>query len=108
MNGFEDVVTAYVFPTKFDLIFGRSWLKQTKPIPIWANDTWYLKNGYIELKPCVNQKQIDQSGLNYLISHKQANKSIKKGAESFLPYIKLMDENASERNPRLQDDKYWD
>ncbi|OBZ81574.1 hypothetical protein A0J61_10377 [Choanephora cucurbitarum] len=45
LNGFKDTVMAYVFPTKFDLILGRAWLKQAKPMPNWATDTWYLKNG---------------------------------------------------------------
>ena len=108
LNGFKDTVMAYVFPTKFDLILGRSWLKQAKPMPNWTTDTWYLKNGSIELKPCVNQKYFDQSKLNYLISHKQANRSIKKGATSFLLYIKPLNNDNSDRNPQLQDDKYWD
>ncbi|OBZ81557.1 Transposon Tf2-9 polyprotein, partial [Choanephora cucurbitarum] len=89
LNGYDDLVTAYVFPTKFDLILGRSWLK------------------HIELKPCVNSKSVDYTKLNYLISHKQANKSIKKGADSFLLYIKPTSDQV-DKNPQLQNDSYWD
>ncbi|KAI8878518.1 hypothetical protein K501DRAFT_142442, partial [Backusella circina FSU 941] len=42
LNGYHDVantthdtVTAFVSPTKFDLILGRSWLQQTQPVPDW-------------------------------------------------------------------------
>jgi hypothetical protein len=110
LNGFQDKVTAYVFDTKFDLILGRSWLKQTQPLPDWATDTWYLKNGSIKLKPCVNTKQSHHiPNLNYLISHKQADRCIKKGAESFLLYITSNTSNQEQdKNPKLQSDTYWD
>jgi hypothetical protein len=35
-------ITAYVFPTKFDLILGRTWLKQCNPKPDWFTDSWTL------------------------------------------------------------------
>jgi hypothetical protein len=105
LNGMVAMVTAFVFPTKFDLILGRSWLKQAQPLPDWSTDTWYLKNGSIKLKPCINAQKQTLPKLNYLISHKQADRYMKKGAESFLFYIKANQEELV-RNPGLQDDSY--
>jgi hypothetical protein len=109
LNGFKDKVTAYVFDTKFDLILGRAWLKQTQPLPDWTTDTWYLKNGSIKLKPCRNKRQSVTPNLNYLISHKQADRYMKKGADSFLFYIKSKDNELDfHKNPKLQTTAYWD
>lgn len=82
LNGFQNKVSAYVFPAKFDLILGRACLKQTKPIPYWSTDLCYLKNGSIKLKPYINNSSHSQNStpaLNYLISHRQASRYIKKG-----------------------------
>ncbi|KAG1039496.1 hypothetical protein G6F43_012491 [Rhizopus delemar] len=35
LNGIRCPVQAYVFPTKFDVILGRSWLKMMSPEPDW-------------------------------------------------------------------------
>jgi hypothetical protein len=107
LNGMAATITAFVFPTKFDLILGRSWLKQTQPLPDWSTDTWYLNNGSIKLKPCANAKKQTLPKLNYLISHKQADRYLKKGAEGFLFYIQANQDKLA-RNPGLQDDSYWD
>ncbi|KAG0862208.1 hypothetical protein G6F16_012703 [Rhizopus arrhizus] len=42
LNGFHCSIQAYVFPTKFDLILGRSWLTMIKPKPDWSSDTWLI------------------------------------------------------------------
>ncbi|KAG2228675.1 hypothetical protein INT48_003604, partial [Thamnidium elegans] len=110
LNGVCNKITAFVFPTKFDLILGRSWLKQAQPSPDWENDTWYLNNGRVKLQPCTNIKKHSHSlpKLSYLISHKQADRLIKKGGESFLFFIKSNDENDKYTNPKLQTADYWD
>lgn len=110
LNGVHDKITAFVFPTKFDLILGRSWLKQAQPSPDWENDTWYLNNGRVKLQPCTNIKKHSHSlpKLNYLISHKQADRIIKKGGESFLFFLKSNDEDNKYTNPRQQTADYWD
>ena len=40
----EELISAYVFDTKFDIILGRKWLKETMPKPDWMEDTWQLKH----------------------------------------------------------------
>lgn len=48
-------VSAYVFPSKFDLILGRTWLKQCKPTPNWFDDSWSLplvSGGSTVIFPC--------------------------------------------------------
>lgn len=42
LGDYSGHVSAYVFPTKFDLILGRTWLKQCKPTPNWFDDSWTL------------------------------------------------------------------
>lgn len=92
LNGFQDQVTAYVFDTKFDLILGRSWLKQTQLVPNWDTDIWYLPKGSIKLKPMTRYTHSNLPKLNYIISHQQAKRYINKGADSFLFYVKDNDE----------------
>ena len=111
LNGVQEKINAFIFPTKFDLILGRSWLKQAQPSPDWENDTWYLNNGRVKLQPCTNIKKNSHTSipkLSYLISHKQADRLIKKGGESFLFFIKSNDEDDKYKNPKLQTSDYWD
>ncbi|KAG0776882.1 hypothetical protein G6F62_013237 [Rhizopus arrhizus] len=117
LNGFHCSIQAYVFPTKFDLILGRSWLTMIKPKPDWSSDTWLIpdKNNSVKLSPCnistVTKSTITRPQINYLISHKQVQRAIKQGAQSFLlhmkhPYIDnacLVDSVAS-----LASGTYWD
>ncbi|OAD79027.1 hypothetical protein PHYBLDRAFT_74084 [Phycomyces blakesleeanus NRRL 1555(-)] len=42
LNGYTDSVDAFIFPTKFDLILGRTWLQTAKPVPDWHRDNWSL------------------------------------------------------------------
>ncbi|KAG1278060.1 hypothetical protein G6F66_012149 [Rhizopus arrhizus] len=117
LNGFHCSIQAYVFPTKFDLILGRSWLTMIKPKPDWSSDTWIIpdKNNSVKLSPCnistVTKSTITRPQINYLISHKQVQRVIKQGAQSFLLYMKhpyidnacLVDSVAS-----LASGTYWD
>ena len=110
-NGVQNKIAAFVFPTKFDLILGRSWLKQAQPTPDWENDTWYLNNGRVKLQPCTNIKKHSHSPipkLSYLISHKQADRLIKKGGESFLFFIKSNNEDDKFKNPKLHNCLGWE
>ena len=65
-------VFAYMLDTKFDLILGRDWIKQIKPVPNWDQDMWIITNN--------NHQYILRSKFNclihdltYLISHHQVN-----------------------------------
>lgn len=117
LNGFHCSIQAYVFPTKFDLILGRSWFTMINPKPDWSSDTWHIphKNNPVKLSPCnistVTKSIITRPHINYLLSHKQAQRIIKQGAQSFLLYTKhpyvddacLVDSVAS-----LASGTYWD
>lgn len=116
LNGYETTILAYVFPTKFDLILGRSWLKQEEPTPDWANDIWIINKGSIELKPNIhytNKKHSSLtsiSDLSYLISHKQADRYMKKGADSFLLCIQdsVIEKCMATTSEEGDDTDYWD
>ncbi|KAG2190798.1 hypothetical protein INT47_010345, partial [Mucor saturninus] len=89
LSGYTDTIDAYVFPTKFDLILGRTWLQQARPIPDWQTDTWYLHRNGVEfvLQPQCPRKVKPQ--LNYLVSAKQVQKLVgKEEAACFLLHIK--------------------
>lgn len=84
-------VTAYVFPTKFDLILGRSWLKEHSPRPVWATDSYLLgqEPHVVEIKPVLSTaKSHVAPELNYLITHKQADRELKHGGTGCLLLIK--------------------
>ncbi|KAG2191851.1 hypothetical protein INT47_002866, partial [Mucor saturninus] len=89
INGYTDTIEAYVFPMKFDLILGRTWLQQANPVPDWFNDSWKLcRNGKEFIIEPHNIRPSTQH-LNYLVSHKQVEKIMKKTeADSFLLYVK--------------------
>ncbi|KAG2208645.1 hypothetical protein INT47_007743 [Mucor saturninus] len=93
LNGYSSTITAYVFPIKFDLILGRSWLKQENPTTNWDTDIWSINQGSTLLKPQKNTYHNHSpltsiSDLSYLISHKQADRFLKKGANGFLLCIR--------------------
>jgi hypothetical protein len=55
LGNYTTRISAYVFPSKFDLILGRTWLQQCKPIPDWFTDSWKLplgNNRYTTIHPC--------------------------------------------------------
>ncbi|KAG2195271.1 hypothetical protein INT47_005046 [Mucor saturninus] len=114
LNGYLNEITAYVFATKFDLILGRSWLKQVRPTPDWLTDSWYLNNGRVRLEPLPQSSKLRETPkLNYLISHKQADRFIKKGGDGFLLFIQPVDTHmelhtATTTTAHNQDDTYWD
>lgn len=54
-GNFTDQVTAFVFPTKFDLILGRTWLQRCNPKPDWFTDSWTLPlpdGTFTTIQPC--------------------------------------------------------
>ena len=109
VNGFTGTVAAYVFPTKFDLILGRAWLKEVNPQPDWATDCWtiYDNGNKIKLVPCNDDRNTTSAHprLSYLISHKQADRSLKQGGEGFLMYLNTTELN--DKKSILVEDKYW-
>ncbi|KAG2190800.1 hypothetical protein INT47_010409, partial [Mucor saturninus] len=89
LNGYQDTVEAFVFPMKFDMILGRTWLQQAKPVPDWNTDSWTLRQADKTFSLMPHTTQTTPSCLNYLISHKQASKLTgKDGTDSFLLYMK--------------------
>ena len=96
-------VTAYVFPTKFDLILGRTWLKEHNPLPLWESDSYILgkQSDSVQINPVyvINSKAPQ---LNYLITHKQADRELKKGGSGCLLYIKDVYEGTSSVNGATQ------
>lgn len=101
LGGYDCQVSAFVFPTKFDLILGRTWLKEHSPKPNWNSESWTLGNGNnsIRLMPIhATGNNLDNfvSGddaptprpkLNYLISKKQVNNCLRDGGSGFLLYM---------------------
>lgn len=60
----QEIVNAFVFESKFDVILGRNWLKERGPIPNWFDDTWVLSSssgGNITLHPVITQKHTIQN-----------------------------------------------
>lgn len=62
LGDYTDMIEAYVFDTKFDIILGQSWLTQVLPIPDFFSHTWKI--------PLYNKKQ------NYTIIHPYNDKVI--------------------------------
>ena len=55
LGNFTDQITAFVFPTKFDLILGRTWLQRCNPKPDWFTDSWTLSlpdGSVTTIRPC--------------------------------------------------------
>ncbi|KAG1085177.1 hypothetical protein G6F42_021497 [Rhizopus arrhizus] len=85
LQGHTSAMSAFVFDTKFDVILGRSWLKEHKPVADWFDDTWTLSccgSGKTIISPtsssCVASALNQQPPeLNYLVSHLQAEKILK-------------------------------
>ena len=91
LGGYKDQITAYIFPNKFGVILGRSWLKQSNATPDWITDTWTVNQHGMNVQLSPNNYSTDNytPQLNYLISHKQAERLIKKHhADSYLVHIK--------------------
>ena len=91
LGGYKDRITAYVFPNKFGIILGRSWLKQSRATPDWLTDTWNVTQHGMNIQLTPNNHGTDQDApqLNYLVSPKQAERLIKKHhANSYLIHIK--------------------
>ncbi|KAG2190788.1 hypothetical protein INT47_000170 [Mucor saturninus] len=97
LNGYADTVDAFVFPTKFDLILGRTWLQQAKPIPDWHHDHWILRKDGQEIVLRPHGTRPMKPHLAYLISAKQVQKlSRREEAECFLLHIKSPKETTND------------
>ncbi|KAG2190783.1 hypothetical protein INT47_012934, partial [Mucor saturninus] len=89
LNGYQDTIDAYVFPTKFDLILGRTWLQKAKPVPDWQHDRWHLQQNGQEFVLSPQNTRPVQPQLHYVISAKQTQKLIKKNeAACYLVHFK--------------------
>ncbi|KAG2208837.1 hypothetical protein INT45_009766 [Circinella minor] len=69
-------IKVYILDTKFDFVLGRNWLQKYTPDVNWSTDNWNVKiNGETKiLKPV---RYLGESGLQYLLSHKQINWAIR-------------------------------
>ena len=125
LGGYMCKVSAFAFPMKFDLILGRTWLKEHSPVPHWYSDSWILGSGEdaVKLMPIkvpdnatgdnVAQQDYYGSGdgkraqLSYLISKKQVNDYLRDGASGFLLYIKDTSEPISSRDVSCDNGSQW-
>ncbi|KAK4511130.1 uncharacterized protein ATC70_012342 [Mucor velutinosus] len=70
LQGYKVPVSSFVYDSKFDIILGRSWLKQHKPQFNWDNDTLTFYDTTVEnmvAKYLITPKQVDR-----LLKHKEA------------------------------------
>ncbi|CEP06777.1 hypothetical protein, partial, partial [Parasitella parasitica] len=99
LQGHNSSMTAFVFDTKFDIILGRSWLKEHKPVADWFDDTWTLSccgSQKVIISPsssaCVrhnqNKTNRQKPEINYLVSHLQIDKILaEEGTEACFLYL---------------------
>ncbi|OBZ80702.1 hypothetical protein A0J61_11249 [Choanephora cucurbitarum] len=117
LQGHTSSMSAFVFDTKFDIILGRSWLKEHKPKANWLDDSGKVSccldvgsDGTIlpvqdDFRPLLDDVVAPVS-LNYLISKKQAKKVIgKDGADVCLLY--LLDDSDSSSTVRDNASSFW-
>ncbi|KAG2209354.1 hypothetical protein INT45_002604, partial [Circinella minor] len=76
LDGCNMTIKAYILDTKFDFVLGRNWLQKYTPDVDWSTDNWNVKiNGETKiLKPV---RYLGESGLRYLLLHKQINQAIR-------------------------------
>ncbi|KAG2212941.1 hypothetical protein INT45_002311, partial [Circinella minor] len=76
LDGCNMTIKAYILDTKFDFVLGRNWLQKYTPDVDWSTDNWTIAvNGETKiLKPV---RYLGESGLRYLLSHKQINRAIR-------------------------------
>ncbi|KAG2216042.1 hypothetical protein INT45_007163 [Circinella minor] len=76
LDGCNMTIKAYILDTKFDFVLGRNWLQKYTPDVDWLTDNWNVKiNGETKiLKPV---RYLGESGLRYLLLHKQINRAIR-------------------------------
>ncbi|KAG2192115.1 hypothetical protein INT47_012407, partial [Mucor saturninus] len=70
----EEIITAYVFDSKFDIILGRHWLKSTAPVPDWFEDSWKIpdkKVGHIKIYPIVPNKNTTIAAIQPTVRNEQ-------------------------------------
>ena len=101
LQGYTSMVSAFIYkPSKFDLILGRSWLKTHQPNLICEDDSIQIKTqdgSALVIIPTIvndskNTSSLQTMPLNYLISTKQAQRSIASGSEYCVLFV--MDDNA--------------
>ncbi|OAD73110.1 hypothetical protein PHYBLDRAFT_73885 [Phycomyces blakesleeanus NRRL 1555(-)] len=89
LNGYTDTINAFVFPTKFDLILGCTWLQMAKPVPDWHVDSWSLHCDEQEFILRPHGPHPTKPHRNYLISAKQIEKlSRREEAKCFFKRIR--------------------
>ncbi|KAK4517547.1 uncharacterized protein ATC70_000887 [Mucor velutinosus] len=116
LQGHTSPMSAFVFDTKFDVILGRSWLKEHKPVADWFDDTWTLSccgPGKTTISPtsssCVSSTPTQQPPeLNYLVSHLQAEKMLKEeGTNACFLYMMDQGEKDGASTGITQENVVW-
>ncbi|KAK4511024.1 uncharacterized protein ATC70_012229 [Mucor velutinosus] len=116
LQGHTSPMSAFVFDTKFDVILGRSWLKEHKPVADWFDDTWTLSccgSGKTTISPtsssCVASTPTQQPPeLNYLVSHLQAEKMLKEeGTNACFLYMMDKGEKDGASTGIIQENVVW-
>ncbi|KAG1117557.1 hypothetical protein G6F42_013406 [Rhizopus arrhizus] len=96
LQGYEVPVSSFVYDSKFDIILGRSWLKQHKPEFNWDNDTLTFYDTTME-----------NMAAKYLITPKQVDRLLKcKEAEAYLLYV-CEDHNQEVQITTSMNDAEW-
>lgn len=99
LQGHRSIVSSFVYDSKFDIILGRSWLKAICPDINFKDDTMRIVDAnsnctfIIQPTRSVGTHDSERSSppqvLNYLISHQQASRWMKKkGTEAGLLFLK--------------------
>lgn len=100
LQGHRSMVSSFVYDSKFDIILGRSWLRANCPNMNFKDDTMRIldtsSNRTFVIQPTRSVVGTHDGGrisppqaLNYLISHQQANRWIKKkGTQAGLLFFK--------------------
>lgn len=103
LDGCGMSVDAYVLNMGFDLVLGRNWLAKYNPQADWETDAWKIKldDKLHIIKP---ERYLGQSGLEYLLSHKQIDKALKSDVveETFLIHP-VTDDKDEEPGAMLKD-----
>lgn len=127
----EEVITAFVFESKFDIILGRNWLKSTAPVPDWFEDSWEIRDkqfGNVKIYPIIQNKtasplQVNnanvvhevvldkqETNVNYLLSANQMARYLKKEKITECYVVNFIDQNTGNSasitpiNPSLASD----
>ncbi|EIE75994.1 hypothetical protein RO3G_00698 [Rhizopus delemar RA 99-880] len=113
-KNFINIVKAFVFESKFDIILGNSWLKQIKPRPDWFDSSWTIMMpdcSTIVMEPyrTTNNLNKQQDEVNVIISAKQLTRlfKTKQVSEYYLVHAEIDESNVNYLNNVNYTDFPW-